>query len=692
MSPVLAIYLCLTRNKRTIIAAMSLLIHMFSLFIVLIGFPALFCSARDTITFNDPLRDQEAETLVSGKYELGFFTPNGRSDNKRYLGIWYYKSRPRTVVWVANRDEPLEDSTGVFALSKDGNLRVLDMQNKSYWSTPLTGRPFVNSFPYRTTVRLMDTGNLVLREEDPKNNVSVITHWKSFDYPSDTFLPGMKMNEDLVLSSWVSNDDPGHGDFTFQKDEGESQYNIRKKTVRYWQNKVSGSFIDSSDDEANLTILLSPQDYDWRLVMNFTGQIQIYMGDDLHWWAPRSPCSVYNLCGNFGSCNDGTQSLCKCLPGFEPKSLHKWNSRDFWEGCTRKSSGHTKNDVFLSLKKMKVSKPDEHFRTNNETDCKMACLENENCHGYSYEFRDTGRCNCWIWSEELKNLWENYTSGGRDIQVRVAVSDIESTRRSCETCGTNIIPYPLSTEPSCGDIRYWSFNCSNDTGQLSFQTYTGFYSVANIKPENRTFSVLVQNCTDVESANRLLQLNHSSMFYVSRGCNDVWNQPKLDGFLEDNDFKEVEIAWMLPPEPICYASKDCIDWPHSSCRASGNGKKCQCQCNEFFHWEPSLLNCTAGHATKEKLLFLIPVGITATALIISGVVFSLYFLRRRRIEHLRESRRRIQGNQAFRLYDSVKRVKDLILSEEFLEEDRKDIDAGSMGMRNTNKKRTSVSR
>ena len=54
-------------------------------------------------------------------------------------------------------------------------------------------------------VQLLDSGNLVLREENEDNYL-----WQSFDYPSDTWLPGMKLGWDLrtglerCLTEWKS--------------------------------------------------------------------------------------------------------------------------------------------------------------------------------------------------------------------------------------------------------------------------------------------------------------------------------------------------------------------------------------------------------------------------------------------------------------------------------------------------------
>ncbi|KAI3797573.1 hypothetical protein L1987_32831 [Smallanthus sonchifolius] len=55
--------------------------------------------------------------------------------------------------------------------------------------------------------QLLDNGNLVIREESR-------TVWQSFDYPGDTYLPGMKIGKDLITGidrqfiSWKRLDDP----------------------------------------------------------------------------------------------------------------------------------------------------------------------------------------------------------------------------------------------------------------------------------------------------------------------------------------------------------------------------------------------------------------------------------------------------------------------------------------------------
>ncbi|WJZ99560.1 hypothetical protein VitviT2T_017994 [Vitis vinifera] len=152
----------------------------------------LYCSARDTITPEDWLRN-DGGTLVSvGKtFELGFFNSDGRFNNGKYIGIWYYLLKPQRVVWVANRDSPLplfDPPFGVFAIKDDGKLKLLDENGKVHWSSNTE-----TSLSTGMVMKLMDSGNLVLSD-----NRSGEILWESFHNLTDTFLPGMWMDDEKV--------------------------------------------------------------------------------------------------------------------------------------------------------------------------------------------------------------------------------------------------------------------------------------------------------------------------------------------------------------------------------------------------------------------------------------------------------------------------------------------------------------
>ena len=141
---------------------------------------------------------------------MGFFSPVNSTN--RYLGIWYNKISVVTyfsVVWVANRERPLNDSSGVLTIYEDGNLVVLNGQAEILWSSNVS-----NSVP-NSSATLLDSGNLVLRVDTTEATV-----WESFQHPCNTFLPKMKLttnlrtNQKVQLTSWKSPSDPSTGRFS----------------------------------------------------------------------------------------------------------------------------------------------------------------------------------------------------------------------------------------------------------------------------------------------------------------------------------------------------------------------------------------------------------------------------------------------------------------------------------------------
>lgn len=423
------------------------------------------CSDTDTMTLNGFIRDSDNKTLVSAGevFQLGFFTPDGSSDDRRYVGIWYCKCQKRYVVWVANRDRSLFNTAGSFRLTKDGELKLLDENNNTeYWSSGVGGR---RSNPSKTKrkVTLMDSGNLVLSEEGEAGGSRRVL-WQSFDHPTHTFLPGMKMEMGMKLTSWRSKTDPGRGHFTFQLDpKSDNRYAIQNSGKPFWKSLVFGDLFTSGggDDitrivpylisnftgstrgqlafgNENRTSMLNfstyfKQEYnDTRLVLNSDGKIQLLRWQDNTsvWKTIRSEpsgfCDTFKVCGDFGSCNSKNRIPCKCLPGYEPKSLNNWKSGDFSQGCQRKfqvCSGDVKIDNFLSLKMMKVGGGDG-FEVHNEKECREKCLGECQCQAYAYVKNTTRESSrCWNWLGELSNIQE-YIDEDHIIYIRVAPSAI----------------------------------------------------------------------------------------------------------------------------------------------------------------------------------------------------------------------------------------------------------------------------
>ncbi|KAK9092219.1 hypothetical protein Syun_027130 [Stephania yunnanensis] len=185
-----------------------------SMIIVLLLLCTLCYATDDTITSNNLLRDGDTIVSNGGTYALGFFNPG--TSQKRYIGIWFNKVSQQ--IWVANRHNPINNSShGVLKIDDRGNLAIFDANSSSsVWSTSIALPISPTNNTSTLFYKLLDTGNLVLRDENLHGDFL----WQSFDYPTDTFLPRMKVGWNLrtgwnwSYTSWKTPDDPSTGDFS----------------------------------------------------------------------------------------------------------------------------------------------------------------------------------------------------------------------------------------------------------------------------------------------------------------------------------------------------------------------------------------------------------------------------------------------------------------------------------------------
>lgn len=174
----------------------------------------LSITAADILNTTQILRD--GDTLVSSEetFALGFFSP-GNSDN-RYVGIWYNKIPVFTVVWVANREIPLKNKSGVLKVIEPGLLVLFDNTSNIIWSTK------ASRSSQTPVAQLLNSGNLVVKDSDDDRQENYL--WQSFEYPTDTYLPGMKFGWNFVtgketyFSSWKRDDNPAPGDYESRVD------------------------------------------------------------------------------------------------------------------------------------------------------------------------------------------------------------------------------------------------------------------------------------------------------------------------------------------------------------------------------------------------------------------------------------------------------------------------------------------
>nr|GME21347.1 G-type lectin S-receptor-like serine/threonine-protein kinase At4g27290 isoform X2 [Ipomoea batatas] len=380
-----------------------------------------FSAAVDTLATNQTLSDDGGTMLVSASqmFVLGFFSPG--SSRNRYLGIWVRNEPERTVVWVANNNNPISDFSGI------KNNPVL---------------------------QLLDNGNLVV-----KNGIGDSGFvWQSFDYPGDTLLPGMKIGwnlktkEEWYLRSWRSQNDPSMGDFTFRLDLLGLPTGIlrRGSTVLFrtgtWDGSKLGQYtfadLYMSVIKSNFVYNDETAYYDFRcvesstisrLVVNETGQITISI------WRPHKKnsgwfvigpiqvdhCDPYGTCGKNSLCNPNSPSLCECLDGFQPRSPLEWQSLQWSSGCVRRIALNCSDEAQGFRKLSGIRLPDRSRMVGNRTsmrsstDCEKVCLGNCSCSAYAW----AEGVGCAVWHGDLQDMRLFYT-GGQDLFIRMPASQL----------------------------------------------------------------------------------------------------------------------------------------------------------------------------------------------------------------------------------------------------------------------------
>ncbi|XP_044372258.1 receptor-like serine/threonine-protein kinase SD1-8 [Triticum aestivum] len=414
--------------------------------VLLLTAPAI---ADSTLTQQRAIGGGQRLASPGGAFQLGLFSV--ANNTRWFLGIWFTTS-PDAVVWVANRDRPLDaSSSGVVALSGRGALVLLDAasNNETIWSSNSSAA---------VVVRLQDDGNLVLTD------AAGAVQWQSFDHPTNTFLSGSRAGQDLrtgavwSASSWRSTDDPSAGDFRYVMDtRGSPELHVWRKGrktyrtgpwngVRFsgclgmttFEGLVESQFTHTADEVSYVyrDRVGSPVS---RMVLTESGAIQRMVWDNaalvwrVFWSGPRDQCDVYGACGPFGVCNAIGAVVCGCIRGFIPSSPAEWRMRNASGGCARSTALQCGGgDGFYTLRGVKL--PETHGCSvdagGSLAECGRRCLSNCSCTAYAASDIRGGGTGCIQWFGELMDT--RFVDDGQDLFVRLAMSDLhlETTKTS----------------------------------------------------------------------------------------------------------------------------------------------------------------------------------------------------------------------------------------------------------------------
>ncbi|KAL6655090.1 hypothetical protein ACP70R_005916 [Stipagrostis hirtigluma subsp. patula] len=457
------------------------------------------CASDDRLVVGKPLSPGDVVVSDAGAFALGFFSPFNSTPARVYLGIWYNGIPELTVVWVANRETPISVAGGrssapAFAVTNTSDLVLSDADGRIVWATNLAGGTGGSSSA-GTTATLTNAGNLILRSP----NGTVL--WQSFDHPTDTFLPTMKLRMNRGsrsgdrLVSWRSPGDPSPGSFSYGGDPATFlQVFVWNGSRPLWRSGVWTGYRVTSEyvpdigaivyftvvdveADAYLSFTLSDGAARTRYVMSHSGELELRswnnasQGWEVLGTMPRLECSRYGHCGPFGYCDNTVAApTCKCLDGFEPTSHGEWSNGRFSQGCRRREvlrcAGAGDGDGFLALPEMKM--PDMFVLVGNRSfeECTAECSRNCSCVAYAHanlSSSPTGdSMRCLVWVGELIDTEKIGGASIRSETLYLRLAGLPKGRRRTTKTVKIVLPVLASVLLTFISLVIWIFVCKGN--------------------------------------------------------------------------------------------------------------------------------------------------------------------------------------------------------------------------------------
>ncbi|KAJ8772894.1 hypothetical protein K2173_028071 [Erythroxylum novogranatense] len=358
-------------------------------------------TSLDTLSKGSSLSVEDSKHVLTsqdGKFSAGFY-PVG--NNAYCFATWFNEpscNNSCTVVWMANRDTPVNGRRSKLSLLKSGNLILTDAGQFIVWSTGTVST---------LDLQLRNTGNLVLRNSEGDL-------WQSFDSPTNTLLPGQRFTgrTTLVASRSESNISSGFYKFYFDNDNvirllysgltissvfwpdpGSVPWEVERTTY----NSSKFALLDSLGNFSSTdNFTFSSADYGMRLqrrlTLDYDGNLRLYSRKDenepwiVQYQVFSDPCTVHGICGPNSVCNYVPVSgrKCSCIPGYTMV-----NHTDWTYGCEAQFnlSCIDSQSTFLKLPHVEFYGYDFGFFPNTTLDeCTEKCLKRCDCKGFQLKF------------------------------------------------------------------------------------------------------------------------------------------------------------------------------------------------------------------------------------------------------------------------------------------------------------------
>ncbi|XP_038719736.1 putative receptor protein kinase ZmPK1 [Tripterygium wilfordii] len=346
--------------------------------------------------------EDESDLLTSPDktFTCGFY---GLGENAYWFAIWFTNSKDRTVVWVANRDKPVNAKGSRVSLRVDGAMALTDFGGLLTWETNATG-----TYTDARRAELLDTGNLVLK--DPNGKIL----WQSFDFPTDTLLPYQYLTKSTKLISRLKNGTLQSGYFSLLFDNDNvlkmihdgpdisslywpdpskniyqnGRFNYNSSRIAVFDEMgtlISSDRLQFSASDAGLGIKR-------RLTLDYDGNLRVYSLNNLTWkwrisWQALSQgCHVHGICGRNAICVYTPDPKCSCPHGFEVADPSDW-----YKGCrpTFNQTCLQSEEKFVRLPQVDYYGFDLDYNDNISIhDCRELCLKDCRCVAFSYRLTE----------------------------------------------------------------------------------------------------------------------------------------------------------------------------------------------------------------------------------------------------------------------------------------------------------------
>ncbi|XP_024157650.2 G-type lectin S-receptor-like serine/threonine-protein kinase At1g67520 [Rosa chinensis] len=401
----------------------------------------------DTLKIGDTLNSSSALVSTTGKFTL-LFLPLSSSSNYSYLYISRYNVSGANRAWVGNRDSPVLYPFGVLTLDSNNTLKIITTNEGGGGDPPIV----LGSVPKSSSnvaATLLDSGNFILQELNSDGSTKQVW-WQSFDYPADTFLPGMKLGFNRSnghiwsLTSWTSVSYPTPGPFILDWDPTARQLEIRREGVVYWR---SGNYSATNNRFQNIlpsaTVsytfsIVSNENEDYLTYTSEDGAYELpewilnYYGKLFNYYGSRIDIARADQCGGYNTDGVGCQTTGRpttCMPDFvSPFGLKKGSFKPITSSSTSRCP-YSLN--FVS----------NGSHSDTSIDCKNTCLQNCDCLGFDFLFdNQTG---CRFWSVDCEFLEDRTQPGNASSLV---LTKLMPTAKS---------PAPKSPPSKTGATHKW---------------------------------------------------------------------------------------------------------------------------------------------------------------------------------------------------------------------------------------------